>query len=201
MKEIENMFGVYKRILTRHPIILSLTLAMYAAFFTWFITSRIIRPQEHKLIRKEFEIMQLTKELERTQKIVDSLIAGNTPTIFKPVSFEENWENDSNKTEIKRIFEYAEFAMSKNDYKRARSLYKEAQTTQNTYEAEYSLGLISYFERNLESCIQTWKQLVDKDEVRQFPIVRFYLAVVLYEAGHHDESMKYLQDYLNTSQG
>jgi len=146
----------------------------------------------------ERRIMTLERRIEEQKAVIDSFVGSRgLPTIFRQIHFEENWQDTSKRAEVQRLSDYAHFAISKADYARAKTLFEEAESVQQTVEAEYYLGLLSYVQRDLNSCTTRWSSLVEKDKDAQFPDLRFYLAVVLYEAGDSKRSLAYLAEYVN----
>ncbi len=185
------------RLLRKKPYIFISTMVVYIGIIGFYITLRekqnIVTSIRYKAER---EIVDLKEEIERQKNIINSLtISRKIPVVFRPINFTEDWEDDSKEAEINRIFEYANFAMSKEDYKRAKSLYEEAQVIQTTFQAQYYLGMLDYIEGDLNSCIKKWSTIVESAQDR-FPNLRFHLAIVLYEDGESERSMKYLLEYM-----
>lgn len=188
---------IFIRLFKKRPYFYICVLIIYIGIFMLFRLYREKRYIETSISYKvESEIENLKEEIERQKNIINSLtISRKIPVVFRPINFKEDWEDSSKEAEINRIFEYANFAMSKDDYKRAKSLYEEAQVIQTTFLAQYYLGMLDYIEGDLNSCIKKWSTIVESAQDR-FPNLRFHLAIVLYEAGESERSMKYLLEYI-----
>lgn len=197
-----KLFDFYIKLLKERPAWLSVLVAGYImAFVMYFFFLQ--RQRLERELKKDVSMIMVELENENAdlKKLVATLSeARGQPRLFKPITFEETWENNEKKKEVQRILEYADFALSKDDIKRAMVLYEEALTVQETFSAKYALGRLEYLSGNINSCVQHWSQIIEADTEGLYPLLRFYLAVAFHEQGQEKQSREYLQKYLSLAE-
>lgn len=197
---LNRLFQFYILIFREHPLLLLLFVVAYLIIVTFvFWGQRIVTllqaPQqvEHLQLRT----IELQTQLEAQKKVLERLSqTTREPTIFRELQFTEQWKTDQARIQVTRLLEYADFAISKEDYQHAEKLYREAGEIQPTVSVPYYQGRLNYMQGDLEAAKSKWTEAIQADPEMKYPELRFYLGLIHYELNEDDESKELLRLYL-----
>jgi tetratricopeptide (TPR) repeat protein len=200
---MEELAEAYGNALRRHKTFAAIFTVVYAAFVFGFV----FRPDLAKMwasitgeTRTQQQIKALETDLMKQRTIAETLASRVKKASFlRNLEFQETWRNDESRAEILRLLDYADFAIQKDDYSRARKLYEEASQIQDTLSVPYYLGRLSYMQGDLSESEANWRQVIKLDAKAQYPEIRLYLGITLYEMGREREGKEVLRDYLSES--
>jgi len=198
-KVLTEFSRIYLRMLRRHPRQIISIVFVYMMVLAAFLGASNFAMRRRMAVLSNIEPMVplLREEISQQKLVIASLTsARGLPTVFAVTHFEEDWSDLSKGAEVRRIFEYAHFALSKGDYARATTLFEEAETVQPTTQSQYYLGLLSYVRGDMKSCIARWVSLAEEDSSNRFPDLRLYIAMVLHEMGDEAGCVKWLTTYI-----
>jgi tetratricopeptide (TPR) repeat protein len=199
---INKAFGIYSKAIKRRPWLFLSFIVFYLSFFLiYFITPGygIRETWDHITGREELQerIIELQTEIERKNSIIDTLNKREDAlSLIKTIEFDENWKTEENKESIQRLFEYAAFAIEKEDYQYAEDIYIETLQMQETLSAHYNLGRLYYMKGDLRSTKTEWEYVINLDQAGKYPKVRLYLGIINFELGNEDDGNNYLSEYL-----
>jgi tetratricopeptide (TPR) repeat protein len=198
---MQQVFRWYKQLFSKHPFVVIATFFLYGSLaFYYFVRSDLaakwqLRSPDREIM--EAQLQSLQQKLDQQDKVIDTLTKRTKESSFiRKLSFEESWKSDDNRANILRILEYADFAIEKEDYRRAESLYLEGDRVQPTLSIPYYLGRLYYIKGDLQGTERQWKKFIAVDSRGKYPEVRLYLAIVLYEMSKQDESKDLMRAYL-----
>ena len=193
-----RVFEPYIRLMKRHPVVLGGAAGAYLILAAGYFLVRQKTQMEYAWRAETRMLMHDFQDREETlERAVDSLSRSRgNPRFIKSIAFDEEWESSRKQVEVQRLLEYAEFAESKDDVKRAKALYEEALTVQSTLGAKYALGRLGYASGDIANCLQHWEALIKEDGTGRYPLLRFYTGIVLHEHGQDAESAEMLAEYL-----
>jgi tetratricopeptide (TPR) repeat protein len=196
---MESMVANYMRLIRRHPVVYITGIAVYVVFIVFFfwrspITAWLRSPAEVPELRKRV----LDLEAQRQQQ--DQLLAALTSTtlesdFLKPLKFDERWRDDRARETVGRLVEYAEFAISKNDFEHAARFYSEADEVQPTLTIPYYEGRLAYRRGNLQRAEAKWLEAIKRDPEDKYPELRLYLGILYYQLGRIAEAKQYLKSF------
>jgi len=197
---LDEVLGLYARALRKHRGIFLTIAAAYSIFSVFFLfRSELTNAWETVIGRRgaQQRIRMLESILEKQQQITETLASREKkPSFLRNLEFEEDWKSDHNRTEVLRLLDYADFALQKEDYARAKRMYEEAAQIQQTLTVPYYLGRLAYLQGDLAEAESNWRQVVNADTKNRYPEVRLYLGVALYELGREREAKAAFKEYL-----
>jgi tetratricopeptide (TPR) repeat protein len=207
LRSVSNIFDevlrLYARVLHKHRALFLAVAAAYTGFLLFFVFRSELRKTWETVAGKreaEQRIKMLEAILEKQQVITATLTSReNKSSLLRNLEFKENWKTDRNRTETLRLLEYANFALEKEDYPRAKRMYEEAAQIQPTLSVPYYLGRLAYLQGDLSEAESNWRQVVNADTKKQYPEVRLYLGMTLYEMGREREAKDFFREYLGGS--
>jgi tetratricopeptide (TPR) repeat protein len=195
---IEDLFVAYKRLLSRHRYIVVATLAVYVTAIMAYLKVPVIAwfraPAEVTELRGR--VLDLETQRRQQDQILATLTATTVQSDFlKPLKFDEKWRDERARETVGRLIEYAEFAMSKNDFEHAERFYSEANEVQPTVSIPYYEGRLAYRRGNLQRAEAKWLEAIKRDPDRKYPDLRLYLGVLYYQLGRAGEAKQYLKNF------
>lgn len=197
---MDEVMRLYVRALRRRKgLLLIITMGYSVAASAFVFRPYVTKTWEHITGRNraEEQVKMLQAMLERQQRIADTLTNRVKKDVFiRNLEFHEQWKDEHSRTEILRLMEFADFAVQKDDFLRARRLYEEAAQVQDTLSVPYYLGRLAYIQGDLSEAEASWRQVIKADSELHYPEIRLYLGVTLYEMGREREGKEYLKDYL-----
>lgn len=200
--ESDHKYSFFERFLLavrKRPSLFAAVSLFYLMMF--FVTvyydspSDIINaPRRLRELREENSgIRQYVLELEDIISRLDSTRVDST--LFRGLNMSDPYTNDATKNSISRLVEYAEFAISKNDYERAEGLFVEANQIQPTVGVAYQQGRLAYFRGNLKRTVERWQAAISLDSDRLNIELRLYLGIVLHELGRYEDGDQLILEY------
>lgn len=197
---MSEFLNLYKALWSRRPLTIVVVTLFYAlvAVATLFYEDIL---DVMNATREVKELRSLTAELkdasDQQARVIEILTKRTKYTSFVRYQvFHENWITEENRTNVLRLLEYAAFALEKEDFRHAEKLYREANEIQETLVVPYNLGRLSYLEGYIETAVSYWKTVIARDAGEQYPDIRLYLGIALYELGEDVESQQYFEEYL-----
>ncbi|MGH9714225.1 MAG: tetratricopeptide repeat protein [Candidatus Acidiferrales bacterium] len=182
---------------TKYPWAVVVGVLSYLIFFATFFLK--ISPFEwirapHEA--RELRMRVLDLEMQRRQQdLLLATLTARTPQAdyLKPLKFEENWRDEHTRETIGRLVEYAEFALSKNDFEHAERFYTEASEMQPTITIPYYEGRLAYRRGDLQRAEVKWLEAIKRDPEGKYPDLRLYLGILYYQIGRASEAKQYFE--------
>lgn len=194
---IESVLRVYKKLFSRYPYITGLVVVGYIVAFIAFGNWRDMRDRIRALSHaKELQARILDLEMQRRQQ--DEILAalasakGSQAEFLKPLKFADEWRDDRSRQEVGRLVDYAEYAMSKNDFDHAERFYQEADRLQPTVTIPYYEGRLAYKRGDLRKAESEWLEAIKRDPEGRYPDLRLYLGILYYQLGRTTEARSYI---------
>ena len=198
---LEELASSYAR-LFRKPLVVAF-MVVYLLFSVGLVLKPVLITKWAEVTgnaRTEAQLKALELELQKQRTIAETLTTRLKKASFlRNLEFQEPWKNDQSRAEILRLLDYADFAIQKDDYPRARKLYEEAAQIQDTLSVPYYLGRLCYIQGDLSEAEANWKQVIKVDSTGQYPEIRLYLGITLYEMGREREGKEAFREYLSES--
>jgi tetratricopeptide (TPR) repeat protein len=198
--DLENVLAFYKRLFMRYRSLALLTSFVYIVFAGFYLakatrlTEWFRAPSEVKELQKR--VLDLEAQRQQQDQVIATLTARATQTDFlKPLKFQERWRDDRARETLSRLVEYAEFAISKNDFEHAERFYNEANDVQPTVTIPYYQGRLAYRRGDLQRAEVMWLEAIKRDPDRKYPDLRLYLGVLYYQMGRFSEAKRYLSSF------
>jgi len=196
---VDDIFSFYKRIFLRHPYVTGTIVVIYVFSVIAFVSRRSVvqwlrAPGEVAELR--MRVLDLETQRRQQDQLLSTLAERTSQAEFlKPLKFEETWRDERAKQTVGRLVEYAEFAISKNDFEHAQRFYTEANEVQPTLTVPYYEGRLAYRRGDLQRAETKWLEAIKRDPGRRYPDLRLYLGVLYYQTGRLDEAKAYLGSY------
>ncbi len=195
---LENVFSLYKRIFSRHRLLFVGSIVYFILVLGYGVGRSFLA------LREADELRMRVVELETQRRQQDQLLSTLTERtlqaeFLKPLKFEERWRDERTKQTVSRLVDYAEFAISKNDFERAERFYSEANQAQPTLTIPYYEGRLAYRRGDLQRAETKWLEAIKRDPEQRYPDLRLYLGVLYYQLGRVDEARTYLRIFATGS--
>ena len=197
----KEVVEIYARPIRRHPFVYSAMLVVYTLIATSYLTTRgsileLIRaPRERRELQTR--VLHLEAELQQQRQLVSSLGTRSQDIEFlRPLRFEESWQSEKSQASVSRLLEYAEFALSKNDYETAERFYSDAAAVQPTITVPYYQGRLAYRRGDLQKAETKWLEAIRLDRTNRYPDLRLYVGILYYRLGRVTDAQLYLSQYL-----
>jgi tetratricopeptide (TPR) repeat protein len=193
-----GVFSIYKQIFYRHRNLFVITSVCYILFLAILFRSQvsafILAPRQALELRNR--VLDLEAQRQEQERILSTLTARTTQADFlKPLKFDEKWRDEHARETVGRLVEYAEFALSKNDFEHADRFYTEAGEVQPTITIPYYQGRLAYRRGDLQRAEAKWLEAIKRDPERKYPDLRLYLGVLYYQLGRTAEAKQYLKSF------
>src|SRR6266446_2471082 len=194
-----RILNIYKLAFSRYRFLFIVTAVVYLAFFVVFFAKGSLV----EFFRATFEVKQLRTrvlELETERHQQEQLLATlssrtSQADFLKPLKFEEKWRDEAARQNVSRLVDYAEFAVSKNDYEHAERFYSEADNIQPTVTIPYYEGRLAYRRGDLQLAEAKWLEAIKRDSGNKYPDLRLYLGLLYYQMGRSGEAQQFLKNY------
>lgn len=189
-----RLLETYKKVF-KSPLF-SLFMIAYTAiavFYFYRIQERR-NMEEVNLIQRDLQerIIQLNEMI----KDKNELAIRNQYSFMKNMEIRDTLLDKTDKGNIERMIEYADFAIQKKDFEYAEKFYEDANQTYNYSITHYYLGKLYYRQNNIDDAIREFRTAISLDKKEFYPEYRFYLAILLHEINNESESKKYIKNYL-----
>jgi tetratricopeptide (TPR) repeat protein len=199
MPNDQSILSTYKRIVSQHPLVFSLSAVFYVTIVAVWVVRQplmeyLLAPHEEADLRAR--VVELEDLRRQQDQLLSTFTSRTTQAEFlKPLKFEERWRDDRARETVGRLVEYAEFAISKNDFEHAERFYSEANEVQPTITIPYYEGRLAYRRGDFQRAETKWLEAIKRDTERKSPDLRLYLGILYYQMGRLDEAKKYLRDF------
>jgi tetratricopeptide (TPR) repeat protein len=191
---LDDFLEIYKKLFVKHRWFFVFSMVLYLAFvgFYFWKTGIVSWPSRQKELQKR--VLDLEEQLHERDQVVATLTTRAGQVEFlKPLKFDERWQDDHSRETVGRLVEYAEFAITKNDFERAEGFYKEANDIQPTITVPYYRGRLAYRQGDLQRAEALWLEAIKRDPDNKYPDLRLYLGVLYYQIGRAREAQHYLR--------
>lgn len=163
-----------------------------AIIFSIFLVSQIVALGYYfyhsRLERYEVMIEQSKQEQDLLKKMVSEIREKQPLSIsinFKELNFDESIEKE-NENQVKRLIEYGRFALTKNDYDYAKSLFQEANSIAVTNEAQYYLAIIAIQSGKYKEAIARFDKITIRADDENSNVLKFYRLLADYKLKQGD---------------
>ena len=151
-------------------------LAVYLLSIVVFIYKPLIQKSIDSELRfASARITDLEFSLEKSEQLI-SLCKKNYKSygFLNLIEFRETNLIDQERKKLLRLFEFAEFAIEKEDFVYAEKLYLEANNTYNSAYGYYLIGRLYYISGALDKAESAWQNAIEIDSELFYPEIRFY---------------------------
>jgi tetratricopeptide (TPR) repeat protein len=195
---IQDVLRVYKRLFFQRPYMSAIVFVAYTIGIAFYWRAPIIAafraPTEVTELRKR--VLDLEGQRQQQDELLATLTARTVQSDFlKPLKFEERWRDERARETVGRLIEYAEFAISKNDFEHAERFYNEANQVQPTIAIPYYEGRLAYRRADLQRAETKWLEAIKRDPEHKYPDLRLYLGILYYQMGRVGEAKQYLKSF------
>jgi len=138
---------------------------------------------QFRFLEYELRLEETTNEVQALKNIIatraqERLTANFT---FKELTFEETIEHEKEK-QVRRLLDYGKFALGKNDFDYAQSLFSEANSMSETAEADYYVGIIAYLSGRYDEAVRLWRKVLVAGDTNLTRSIRVYILLAAYAA-------------------
>lgn len=169
--------------------VIVITIYTYKGFFE--------KNQKEELEKINLRLTQTQAELEKNKNLLQKVNSVDRQFGFlKKLEFREDSINKDDKDNLLRALDYADFAITKHDYKYAEQFYLDANQKVNSSVGHYYLGRLYYIQGLLEKAEAEWRKAISIDQNNRYPEIRFYLGILLHELNKDNESKQLLNKFL-----
>jgi len=183
------------RKLFKSPIFF-LFMAVYSAGAIVYVTYTQEKKRKTEI---SLQKAKLEREIDKLQMLINenhTLKIKHNSTLFKDIEIRDSLDVKGEQANFKRILEYAQFALDKEDYEYAERFYQDGINSYKSSVANYYLARLYYIQNKLKMSEIELNKAILKDSKNIYPEYNFYLAVINFELDKRTVSKDLLREYL-----